>query len=424
MNTRTFTNSIGTLAIAAFAVFILATATSFAAIRTWSPGSGTWQDGTAGNFDGNWTNSNPDSAVFTGSANTTYTVTVNGAIDIQDLSFTTSGASQNNTSKYIIDGGTLNFASGGIISTNRNDVDQTITSTITGSPAVNIKDYNPGGNNQYEGIAFAPGTGMTQTLGVITMPDNTGTGDKAGVTLGGSTTGNSVTSIAYAGGDRYGTVYKTGPGTWTTGDITTGIVRVYDGTLIVNGTVTTDYQGLNMYGGKVSGDATFFKNDRRAANDFVSGTGISPGNSIGVITFDWGTSGGPTSSQWTTAFRAGSQYDWEVGTGNTTDIVNIVDGRLILEGFTLNIMDAGGMPTAIDELPVFTYGTLDNKTLDLGSVVFDNSGAPDWDISGVSLFDDGDGTISLTGLVGIPEPSSIILAGLGLMGLCFRRGRK
>jgi hypothetical protein len=81
-----------------------------------------------------------------------------------------------------------------------------------------------------------------------------------------------VASIAYAGGDKYGTIYKTGTSTWTTGDLRTGALRISGGTLVVNGNVTTDYVGLIMTGGMLSGDADFYKGDRRAANDFSSGT--------------------------------------------------------------------------------------------------------------------------------------------------------
>jgi hypothetical protein len=394
-------------ALVALALFA---ASSSGALLTWSGGGGTWQDGTTGNFDGTWSNANPDSADFQGAAGT---VTVNGSIDILDLHFTTNYG-------YVIDGGTLNFASGGAISNSYNANNNTIQSTITGSPAVNLFD---GPDQGYLGLKFAPTAGHTQTLGIATVPIDVSTRDKAGIVLGGETTGNTLASVTYAptNNSRYGTVWKEGASTWTTGDIHIGSVRISDGTLVVNGTITTEYQGLFMTGGTLAGNATVFKNDRRAATDFVSGSGVAPGNSIGTITFDWGTAGGPNDTQWLTAFRAGSHYDWEVGAGNTTDIVNIVDGRLILEGFTLNIIDAGGAPLAGDQLPVFTYGTLDSKTLDLGSVVFNTDGAPLWDAGSAQLIDDGNGTIYITGLVGIPEPASLALLGLGGLLMIRRR---
>lgn len=322
-----------------------------------------------------------------------------------------------------VSGGTLAFQAGGTISDMYNTYDSTITSAITGSPDVYI-NRGPAGNG-YKGIIFAPDSG-TQTLGTIHNPSALGgINDKAGVTLGGSTTGNSVQSIVYDSGWRYGTVYKTGTGTWTTGDITTGTLRISDGTLIVNGTVTLAYNTLIMTGGKLSGNATIFRNDRRSTFDIVSGATLAPGNSIGTITFDWGTTATPSGTQWVTALRAGSIYEWEIGAGNTSDVVHVEDGNFILEGFTLSILDLGATSDATDQLTVFTYGTLNSKTFSLGSVVFDTSNLDSeiWDFSGLSLTDDGSGSVYLTGLQYIPEPSSALLGLIGALGLLMRRRR-
>jgi hypothetical protein len=406
----TATQSLKTIAV--LAVIAMLAGSASAANLAWSGGNGTWQDGTQANFDATWNNANPDSADFQGSAGT---VSVSGSIDLLNLHFTTN-------SGYLIQNGTLNFAAGGVISNSYNSANNTIASTITGSPAVNTYD---GPNQGYLGLKFAPTGGATQTLGVITNPIDIGNRDKAGVVLAGDTTGNTVQEITYAatGNSRYGRVWKEDSGTWTVnGNLKTGIVSISGGRLAVNGNVQTDYQGLLMSGtGVLAGNASVYKGDRRAANNFVSGTGIAPGNSIGTISFDWGTGGGPNANQWVTAFRAGSFYEWEVGAGNITDLVTIVDGRLIVEGFTLKIIDAGGSPDALDQLPVFTYGTLDSKTLALGSVVFDTSMAPLYDASGASLVDDGNGTVYLTGLALIPEPASLALLGLGGLLIAGRR---
>ena len=290
-----------------------------------------------------------------------------------------------------------------------------ITSVITGGPTVSLFD-GPAGNG-YEGLIFAPTLG-TQTLGDVQNPNNTGTRDKAGIYLNGSTTGNSANSIYYVSGDRYGTVYKQGTSTWSVGNITTGTLRVSGGTLAINGTVHATYNNVIQTGGRLTGNTNYFKNDRRSTYEFSTGS-IAPGNSIGTIDIDWGTSGTPGATQWTTYFRSGMTYEWEVGAGNATDIINIQDGRLVLEAFTLKITDLGGSPSASDQLAVFTYGTLDSKTFDLDNVVFDTSLAPNWDASNASLVDDNSGTIYLTGLV--PEPSSLALLGLGGLMIARRR---
>ena len=114
------------LAILGMAAIVLTAVSANAAVLTWSGGAGTWQDGTVGNFDGTW--ASDDSASFAG---TTGVVTVSGSIGVTDLTFNTT------SSGYVIDGGTLNFATGGTIDNPVKDKVHTITSAITGSPTVN-----------------------------------------------------------------------------------------------------------------------------------------------------------------------------------------------------------------------------------------------------------------------------------------------
>lgn len=296
----------------------------------------------------------------------------------------------------------LNFLPGGAIENKDNRYWITITNPITGSPAVNIKDYRPdGGNNTYKGIVFAPSSG-TQTLGAILNPDNTGTKDKSGVTLGGSTAGNSVTSIGYAGGDRYGDVNKSGTGTWTVaGDINTGTYRHHEGTLVCNGRIKGDYQGFAFTAGTLSGNCTLTRNDRRGNIAFPSAFVVAPGtNSVGTMTIDWGTSGNPTAAQQWLKFQDGSIFEWDVGV-STNDVIHIVDGKVDLDNFVIRIVDAGGTPDVNDQLPVFTYEagvTIDLTGFSNTIANFDTTDAPGWTGAALSLTDDGVNTIYLTGL--------------------------
>lgn len=365
---------------------------------TWDTSTSNWGSASGGPYNTSvWSNINPDDAVLESTAGT---VTVSVSITAGNLSFT----NRLGDGEYTLNGSTLNFSSSSVIINDDNRLWQTITNPITGSPMVETRD--DGAGNQYKGIRFQPSSG-TVTPGNVLNPNNTGGTDKSGFALAGTTVGNSVGHIDYAGGDRYGTVYKEDSGTWTTGNIRTGTLRIYDGRLILNGETDLDYQGLSVTGGMLSGNATIYKADRRSTFNFPSGSGVAPGDGVGTITFDWGTNGSPNASQWATSFRSGSEYEWEVGV-SSNDVVHITDGRLIVEGFTLKVVDAGGAMNPNNQYSVFTYGSLDSKTLDLANVVFDTTEIGNLDTSEAMLVDDGAGTIYLTGL-GI-EPKGTIFS--------------
>ena len=418
--TRNRTRTVLTLAAVAMATFGFAASANAADL--YRSGIGAWDNSTQnwGAIGGPyntaiWNSGTPDNATFEG---TPGTVTVSGAISIQDMTFTSS------TGGYVIDGGALNFGAGGTINNSDNRHNHTITSVITGSPAVNLKDFGAG--NQYNGLIFAPGSG-TQTLGAVLNPNNTGNTDKSGIFLGGSTTGNTVASIAYAGGDRYGRVVKQGLSTWTVGNVSTGFVDVNGGTLVGTGQLGAYYQEVRVNsGGTLSGNATIFTNDRRGSPHLKSGGTIAPGNSVGTITVAYGTGGGTPAiniNDYSFSLRTGSTYEWEVGAANATDTVHITQGGLILQDFTLKILDAGGTPAAIAQLPVFTYGSGVSRDMSgfLGS--FDTSAlGATWSATGLALTDDGAGTIYLTGLSNtaggaIPEPATMCALGLAVAGL-------
>jgi hypothetical protein len=363
-------------------------------------GSGTW-DTSIKNWDVGvephiaWADTGYDTAVFGGSANAAYTVSVSGALNIRTLNFSTTGSSG---PRYTIDGGTLNFNSGGIIRVADNRYDQIITSAITGAPDVRTKDN--GSSSQYKGLKFEPASG-TQVLGHILNPDDTGSTDKAGVTLGGSTTGNTVESIDYAGNDRYGTVYVTG-GEWTVhGGITNGSLTISGGTLIAGGLIRLEYTGLQVSGGKLSGSPSLFYNDKRSTFYFNSGGTVSPGtNGIGTMLFDWGTFSSPSAGpdDYSVWFKSGSTYEWEVGAGSN-DTIHLVEGRLYADtGMTIKIIDVGATHGLSEQLPVFTYDAGVTRTI--GTVTIDTSQVPGW-TGTPSLIDDGAGTIYMTGIASI-----------------------
>jgi len=295
----------------------------------------------------------------------------------------------------------LNFLEGGTIANADNRDWITITNPITGSPDVHTRDYGAG--NQYKGLRFAP-SARTQTLGDIINPIDSvgGNADKAGVTLGGSTTGNSASRIYYEAGNRYGDVNKSGTGTWTVeGGIATGTYRHYDGTLVCNGRIKADYSGFVFTAGTLGGNCTLTRNDRRGNIAFPSAFVVAPGtNFVGTMTIDWGTSGTPTAAQQWLKFLDDSIFEWEVGV-SSNDVIHIVDGKVDLDNFVLKIIDAGGMPGVNDQLPVFTYEagvTVDMAGFSNTVANFDTTEVPTWAGGELSLTNNGVDMIYLTGL--------------------------
>jgi hypothetical protein len=358
-------------------------------------GAGTWNTAIANWDQGQgwahtaWNNANNDTAVF---ASTSGTVTITEPITVGGLRFDSGG--------YTLTGDTLNFAPASTITANANT---TIESGITGSPEVSIT----GGT-----LTFAPTT-TSVTLGAIRMRGTA-------ITLAGTTTGNSLGDISYTHGSHGTRLTKQGTSIWTVnGDADLGGIDLKAGTLIFNGTFTSltswPLQPIPT-DAKLGGNLTYFVYDARFGDFRVNSGGIvSPGDpevadGIGTITTSWGTT---RPDARTTHFGDGSIYEWQIGgdaNGNPiTDTVHIYRDQAVprpraldLDNFILKILDAGADVQIGDLLPVFTYDdgvTIDMTGFDNVLANFDTSelGA-DWNIGDLSLVDDLDGTIHLTGL--------------------------
>jgi len=335
---------------------------------TWSTSDAEWDRGVGFADTVAWHNGNSNSAIFGG---TPATVTLSGSATVSNISFTsTSGG-------YDIQGGTLSFVSGATIRNSDNRHNHTFSCTITGSPEVRTKDYGAG--NQYHGLIFAPSGGHTQTLGVVINPENTGNTDKAGVYLSGSTVGNSVTSISYAGGDRYGTVYVQGTGSWTVGDILMGTLRISGGNLVMNGEIDTRYGGIVLTGGVLHyNNAGTVKNGgfnlQGGALDNTSGS------AIGTSTYN-------------PPYTVSGDFAF-IGSNGADSDLNLGTGAVTLSGADRTV-------------------TVQNSaaTLTVGGAI---SG------SGLGLIKAGDGTLALDGVNTFTGPTTVnagTLSGTGTVGI-------
>jgi len=123
---------------------------------------------------------------------------------------------------------------------------------------------------------------------------------------------------------------------------------------------------------------------------------------------------------------SGATYRWELGPDTDGDRIGEPDtvhvsGDLTLSELTLALVDAEGESREGDPLPLLLG--FDDVTWDPSLISFDLSEAPSW--LAVVRFDgpQGDG-LYLLGLQTAPEPSTLVLAGLGLLGLGFARWRR
>lgn len=224
-------------------------------------GSGTWNttlknwDAGAGVAHTNWNNAGTDLAFFKGTAGTV-TVTEN---------ITLGGLRIDNVAGYTIQGGTLDFATGGSITNSSarsgvNETKLTITSAITGAPDV----QSALGPNTY--VEFSPTAGSVE-LGDLAGP---------GAYRFGGTADGSAASVSTK-------LRVSGSGTWTvSGDVNAFEHWVESGTLIVNGLLRGANAGVHLSGGTVvvNGTTSGFGFDMTGGT--IKGTGVMSGSALVV----------------------------------------------------------------------------------------------------------------------------------------------
>lgn len=268
--------------------------------KTWDTTTANWGTDPSGPYNtATWSNATPDSAFFEGTAGT---VALGENITVSNITFTALG-------NYTLSGNTLNFVSGAAIDSTKDRV-QTITSGITGSPTVRIAVSS---HNPYNQVVFAPNS-IDQTLGEVVLGYEDGSGDKCLMTLGGTTTGNTVGNMAFPSGHQYGVVEKVGSGTWTIADVSTGIFNVSDGNLICNGSIRTYYGGLSLAGG------VFHYNNAAAvaSGGFSLNNGSFDNSSGAAITTSTYNPAQTWGGNWTFIGSNGANSDLNLGTGAVT----------------------------------------------------------------------------------------------------------
>ena len=305
-----------------------------------------------------------DTATFQGTA---------GTVEIQSkMSGYYSGKPR--TSKANINAGNLVFAGTG---------DWTINGSLvtTGDPA-----------------DFAPGAIGVANGGDVTTDTNVTINSPFAAPSGFTKKGNGSLTLNYY--DTHGTPYG------QTNLNPTGPVNVQAGTLVVNnnlsGATTTVSSGATLKGSGTLGPVTV-----------NSGGILAPGNSPGTMTVSDLT------------LVDGANYNWEFTSPTDYDQVNVT-GDITLGDVTLNLLPFQNKHVEeTDTFTLFTYNTSGTNNIDVTNWTV-TYGAPSswWTAQNASIVDDGNGLITLSGIAIIPEPSTIILGALGLMGVTFRRRRR
>ena len=234
-------------------------------------------------------------------------VVADTTVNLSSLTFTVA----NNTN---VSGGTLAFAPGGTINQTVPYQQHTITSAITGSPTVNIaSNWDAASFGVYKGLTFAPTSG-TVTLGIAYVPTPTYGGDKTGLWLGGTTTGNSVQAVTFGPGQTDGTLRKMDSGTWTVGNVDVGTISIDGGTLVANGTLRWYRFGIFVYPG-----AALHYNNAGAVNGSFTMNGGSLDNSSGAaITGSTYNPAMAWNGDWTFIGSNGADSNLNLGTGGVT----------------------------------------------------------------------------------------------------------
>ncbi len=348
-------------------------------------------------FGNNTTGADPGSGQLTGAV----ALTKKGA-----GTFTlASGIGHTHTGKTVVEAGILSVEHQNSLQNSAFDTTNSMTGTSTGGLRATVTTLNIGGliGNKNFADVFTTTGGYT---GLTALTLNPG----SGIThIYSGDIGDGATSM---------TVTKTGGGTQIlSGDQTyTGATNINAGTLVISATGSTDASSVVTVGtsGTLAGSGTI--NGGATINGF-----LAPGETLGVITF--GSTLALASSSTTIieidGIDRGTDYDGVDTSGALT-----YGGALTLElgfifgngSYTFDLFDILGGQSG-DLTSVALTGSYTGTLTNMGSGIWQtttNSGDQTWSFSQSS----GNLTLNV-----IPEPSTALLGGLGILALLRRRRR-
>jgi len=266
------------------------------------------------------------------------------------------------------------------------------------------------GNNTFDGpITLAADARINSAAGTLTLPQGVG-GANRNLAVGGA--GDVVIAGPVAIGA--GGLAKDGDGTLVLSgnSIYTGATAVSGGKLRVDGSIASP---VTVTGGMLGGNGAITGDVNVQGGGAIS-AGQSPGHLL-ILSGDYTQTAGAQTSTLLAELGGTSQgadYDW----------IEVADGTASLTGTVKVELVDSFYPQIGDTFDILTAGS--GFLTDLSAVTFDFSGAAlsvpatFWKTELVGL---GGDLEALRLSIGVPEPSTFALFGLGLLGLwgCFRR---
>jgi len=195
----------------------------------------------------------------------------------------------------------------------------------------------------------------------------------------------------------------------------TSTTTISAGTLLVNGTHVGGGNYTVNSGGTLGGTGTI--TPKSGAGIIVNSVGIlAPGASIGTLTLD----GSATASTLLT-FASGAILSYELGAGNTSDTLNLLNAQAndaVFNNNVINFTDTTAGSLSSGQYPLFSsdaagaysgltlFGSLITGGLSIGTGL--GAYSSDLEVSGNNI---------VLNIAPVPEPSVVALLGAGIVGL-------